>query len=162
MRDDHLTLRYDIEQDDPAVVRRLCVAAGNFSPDEIEVAGSLAEERLKTGKASGYFFVFAQMNDTLAGYACYGPIPCTRESWDLYWIVVDPVFQGRGIGKKLLTATQNAVLEANGARIYIETSSRSSYQKTRDFYRACGYRVEARLADFYAPNDDKFIFMRLL
>lgn len=36
------------------------------------------------------------------------------------------------------------------------------YAPTRKFYTSLGYAEEARLADFYAPGDDKVIYgMRL-
>jgi hypothetical protein len=46
--------------------------------------------------------------------------------------------------------------------VYAETSSRPQYEPTRSFYRACGYRLEARLEDFYAPGDGKVIFLKVL
>ena len=46
--------------------------------------------------------------------------------------------------------------------MYIETSNRPQYASTRAFYERCGYVCEAVLRDFYAPGDDKVIFVRVL
>jgi hypothetical protein len=46
--------------------------------------------------------------------------------------------------------------------VYVETSGRAQYEPTRDFYMHCGYEVEAVLADFYAPGDDKVILSRTI
>ena len=48
------------------------------------------DERLEKGAASGYEFVIAEDDSSMVGYACFGEIPCTVGSYDLYWIVVDP------------------------------------------------------------------------
>ena len=41
-------------------------------------------------------------------------------------------------------------------------SNRHHYLPTRGFYLRCGYRQEALLKDFYAPGDDKVIYIKLL
>jgi hypothetical protein len=46
--------------------------------------------------------------------------------------------------------------------VYVETSGRRDYAPTRAFYERAGYRPEARLADFYAPGDDKWIYVKPL
>ena len=48
----------------------------------------------------------------LVGYACWGPTPGTQGTYDLYWIVVDPTWQGKGVGTQLLDAVERALLGA--------------------------------------------------
>ncbi|MEX0611695.1 MAG: GNAT family N-acetyltransferase [Pirellulales bacterium] len=120
------------------------------------------DEHLARGAASGYHFVFAEVADLLAGYACYGPIACTTASFDLYWIAVDPRFQRQGVGRLLMAAVESRVAAAGGQRIYIDTSGRSQYGPTRAFYERSGFRCEARLADFYAPSDDRLIYVKVV
>jgi len=143
-------------------VRQLVASTGFFHADEVALAAELVQERLAKGPASGYEFIFAEDSRGLTGYACFGPIPCTRHSWDLYWIAVGPDRQGRGLGKRLMNETEAAVHAAGGTRIYIDTSSREQYAPTRAFYQRCGYRTAAILEDFYAPGDGKVIFEKRL
>ena len=99
---------------------------------------------------------------TLEGYACWGPTPCTDRGYDLYWIAVDPRAQGGGYGSTLMRAVE-ALLQERGARLLVaETSSRASYEQTRDFYARIGYVERARVRGFYAVNDDRVIFSKLL
>ena len=98
----------------------------------------------------------------MLGFACFGPIPCTRASHDLYWIVVRPDRQGGGLGRRLLAAAEARIAATGGRRVYIDTSSRPQYAPTRAFYRACGFHQEALLADFYDRNDGKVIFCKVL
>ena len=46
--------------------------------------------------------------------------------------------------------------------MYLDTSGRAQYAPTRAFYERKGYRVAARLEDFFAPGDDKVIYVRTL
>jgi len=139
-------------------VGRLVRATGFFSDAEAAIAEELVAERLEKGAASDYDFLFAEAAGGLRGYACYGPVPGSVHSFDLYWIVVDPAEQGRGLGRALLAAAEQRIARRGGRRIYADTSSRPQYEPTRRFYEACGYRQEAFLTDFYAPSDGKIIF----
>ena len=84
----------------------------------------------------------------------------TVSSWDLYWIAVDPKLHGQGIGRLLLVEAERHAAAAGGTRLYIETSHRADYQPTRGFYERCGYKLEAILADFYAPGDSKAVYVK--
>jgi ribosomal protein S18 acetylase RimI-like enzyme len=154
--------RTEARPEDRENVGRLVAKTGFFSAEEIYIAEELISERLAKGEDSGYFFLFAEENQLLAGYACFGPIPGTLQRFDLYWIVVDPSLQRRGIGRSLLNAVEREVAARGGGRIYIDTSSRPQYESTRRFYASCGYREDALLRDFYAPGDGKVIFVKSL
>ena len=155
-------LRHEVTPQDAQSVRRLVEATGFFTPREVEVAVELVVERLSKGASSGYHFVFADLADRTIGYACYGPIACTVASFDLFWIAVDPQHQQAGLGRRLLAEVESLVRRASGGRLYIETSNRAQYATTRSFYEKCGYHLEAVLRDFYAPGDDKVIFVKAL
>ncbi len=157
-----MLFRADVLPRDAKAVRDLVSSTGFFSPEEVAIAVELVETRLAQGAASGYEFLFAEIDRSLAGYVCYGPVPGTSGSYDLYWIAVAPERQGRGIGRDLLQRTEALVGGAGGRQIYIETSSRAQYRPTHGFYLAAGYTLEANLKDFYAPGDGKLIYRRSL
>ncbi|HEY8521900.1 MAG TPA: GNAT family N-acetyltransferase [Gammaproteobacteria bacterium] len=151
--------RRPVPRDVPAV-RRLVAATGVFHAEEQAVAVELVKERLERGRRSGYQFVFAEAAGELVGYTAWGPIPLTRASYDLYWIAVAPTHQGSGVGRALLAETERDVARRGGGRLYIETSSRGAYDRTRRFYHSAGYDEVARLADFYAAGDDKVMYCK--
>ncbi|MEJ5343084.1 MAG: GNAT family N-acetyltransferase [Thermogutta sp.] len=157
-----LDFRSTVRSDDRLAVRRLVESTGFFRPDEVDVAEELVTERLLKGPASGYEFLFADQEGQLRGYVCFGPIPCTVSSWDLYWIVVDPAHQRRGLGRRLLQEAEKAIRAAGGTRVYVDTSGREQYRPTRLFYEKNGYQVAAVLEDFYAPGDPKVIYVKVL
>ena len=149
-------------QADVERVKEIIESSGFFSPQEIEVAQELVQERLAKGVSSGYLFLFAEAEGRVVGYTCYGPIPCTVQSFDLYWIAVEQSLRGAGFGRELLQRSEQAIEQAGGSRIYVETSSRELYGSTRGFYEACGYGEATVLEDFYAPGDDKVIYLKVL
>jgi D-alanine-D-alanine ligase len=158
-----LVMRDEVEPADLLSLRRLVADAGVFSEAEVELAVSLAEDALALGtEESGHHFLLATRGGRLLGYTCYGPIDGTQGSFDLYWIVVDPAGQGRGLGRRLLAWTEQRVRASGGRRLYAETSGRPDYAPTRAFYERAGYVAEARLADFYAPGDDRVTYGKVL
>jgi GNAT superfamily N-acetyltransferase len=162
MADVDMTFRTAIAPGDVAAVQKLVKATGYFSPAEQDIATELVAERLARGPASGYEFLLADGDGRLDGYACYGQIPCTVASFDLYWIAVHPEVQGTGLGRRLLRESERRVRDLDGVAVYAETSGRAQYASTRAFYEKCGYDVAAVLTDFYAPGDDKVVFVKRL
>ena len=147
---------------DLRALRRLVESTGVFYPEEIEIAMELLEERLRRGAGSGYEFVFAERAGELIGYCAWGAVPLTKGSYDLYWIAVAPDAQGLGLGRQLMRLAELEVARLGGGRLYIETSSRAAYVRTRRFYRAAGYKQAARLPDFYARGDHKVVFYKVI
>jgi ribosomal protein S18 acetylase RimI-like enzyme len=157
------TPRQQTRASDRLEVARVLRATGFFREEEVEIAVELVGERLARGAASGYEFLFVDRPDgTLAGYACYGQVPLTVASFDLYWIGVDPAEQRRGLGRWLLAECERRIAAGGGTQVYVETSGRAQYLPTRTFYERAGYLVAGRFADFYAPGDDKVVFVRRL
>jgi D-alanine-D-alanine ligase len=153
-------IREEPREDDVAAIRRIVESTGYFHPPEVEVAVELIVERLQKGLASGYHFVFIERDGRTIAYACYGPIACTAGSFDLYWIAVERDAQRGGLGRRLLAACEDRIAALSGRLIYIETSGRPQYADTREFYVRCNYRQAAVLSDFYAPGDDKVVYVK--
>ena len=156
------TFRYECNEGDIERIRELTRATGFFHAEEVEIAVELVDERLKKGPSSGYEFVFAEQAGHVVGYTCFGPIPCTATSFDLYWIAVHPSTQGQGLGRLLNEETENRIRSMDGTRVYAETSSRPQYLSTRAFYERTGYKLAEMLEDFYAPGDGRATFLKVL
>jgi D-alanine-D-alanine ligase len=133
---------------------------GFFSDEELKTAIELIEEKLSIGEKSSYQFMFAERNGKSIGYSCYGLIPLTESSYDLYWIAVDPESQGGGLGRILLAKSEESIKMAGGLRVFAETSSRKQYIPTRKFYKSSGYKKTAYFPDFYSIDDGKVVFVK--
>ena len=160
MKPNEIVYREEPLPSDLRRVGEIVASSDFFSKEELEIALELVQERLQKGVSSGYHFLFAERDGRVIGYACFGPIPGTRESYDLYWIAVENELRGSGLGKALLEKTEKKIGELGGRRIYVETSSREQYRPTQAFYSKCGYVKEALLKDFYSPGDDKSIYVK--
>jgi len=156
----NIQIREAVFARDKEAVNNIVHATHMFSDEEANVAIELVEACLREGKLSGYLFLFAELDGAVVGYACYGKVPGSVSSYDLYWVAVHPNYQGRKIGSLLLTQVEKQASFLGGDKLYIETAGKSLYQKTRSFYEKMGYQKEAVLKDFYAPADDKIIYMK--
>jgi len=154
--------RTEVRPSDKDDVRNLVESSGFFSLEEVDIAVELVEEHLSKGPQSGYHFLFAEQAGDVVGYTCFGPVPATMSSYDIYWLAVHTGFRRSGIGQSLIAHTEKLIEKQGGRQIYIETSSRDLYETTRMFHRACGYRQEAILKDFYRPGDDKIIYVKVV
>jgi GNAT superfamily N-acetyltransferase len=157
------TYRTQLVASDIELVTQVTRETGFFSAAEVEIARELCTLNVTQGEvSSGYYFLAQDAPDGIVAYACFGPIPGTETSFDLYWIVVSPALQGRGVGRRLIDAVEKHVLQAGGKRLYADTASRAQYAPTRAFYDCCGFDQVAFLDDFYADGDGKVIFVRKL
>jgi D-alanine-D-alanine ligase len=157
-----VNIRSELRPDDRAPLAELLRATGFFNAQEVEVALELVDDRLTHGTSSHYRFLVLEEGSAVLGYACWGVIPGTQASADLYWIAVHPGRQGQGFGRTLMEAAESWMAQEGRVRVYLETSTRPQYEPTRAFYERCGYEVVAELPDFYAPGDGKAIFFKLL
>lgn len=153
-------IRKTAERDRGALVDIIGRTA-NLNGEEKECAVELLEIYFNNPLQKDYFFITAaDASDLPAGYACYGPRPLADAVWDLYWIVVDPGWQGRGVGRKLVRATEE-MLRGLGARLLVaETSGLPEYAATRGFYSRTGFMEEARINGFYKPGDDLVLYIK--
>lgn len=163
MANEAITFREDVRPADVARVREIAQSTGFFNKSEVDIAVELVETRLKEGPASGYRFLFADLPDgSTVGYTCFGEIPCTVGSYDLYWIIVHRDYKSAGIGRQLMSRTEAVVKGLGGRGLYAETAGRDQYLPTRAFYQKIGYETVAIMKDFYTPGDDKVVFFKKL
>ena len=147
---------------DRAAVERILKATPEFKPAEVVVAEEVLDAYLAESHESGYHVMVAEADSSVVGYVCYGPAPLTEGTWDIYWLAIAPKEQGQGIGSALLDCAEESARALGGRLALIETSSKPEYERTRRFHSSRGYEVVCRIADFYAPSDDKLVFQKRL
>jgi D-alanine-D-alanine ligase-like ATP-grasp enzyme/ribosomal protein S18 acetylase RimI-like enzyme len=147
---------------DRDVILAFVEATGFFRPGEVEVAAEVLDDALAGGAEGHYQSYVAEIAGKPVGWICFGPTPCTEGTFDIYWIVVDPAAQSRGIGRRLMSHAEDLIRAVKGRLVVIETSGSGRYEKTCGFYRKAGYREAARAADFYGPGDDKLVYLKRL
>ena len=146
---------------DKAQITDITARAGVFSQEEIDSVPVMFDEYLEYGtEGDGYNFLVYREGDQVLGYAIFGYRDLTDGVYDLYWIAVDPNARRKGVGRALLTASEEAVRAMGGRIIIIETSGTAEYESTREFYVRTGCVNEAVIKDYYKPGDDLWIFTK--
>lgn len=146
---------------DGSQIQDITARAGFFNQEEVECVRAIWEEYMTLGPdVSGYKFLVDREGDQVFGFACYGPRDLASGVFDLYWIAVDPNSHRRGVGRRLLTASEEAVRQTGGRMLIAETSGTQLYEPTRKFYFGMGYALEATIKDFYSQGDDLAIFIK--
>jgi ribosomal protein S18 acetylase RimI-like enzyme len=146
---------------DRAILFTILLESKIFSPEEIKVAMELIDIVFNNGNQKDYIiYCMVDDKDQPIGYICYGQAPMTCGTFDLYWIVVDPKWQNKGVGSKLLNFLEDVVKNAKGRMILVDTSSIPEYEKTQRFYLRNGFTEVARVPDYYFPGNDRITFCK--
>lgn len=148
-------------REDSEQIHEITKNAGVFNQEEIDCVREIFAEYLNYGpEETGYNFIVDREGDKVLGFACYGLRDLADNVYDLYWIAVHPEARRSGVGRKLLTASEEAVHRLGGRMLIAETSGTPLYESTRKFYVNMGYTAEAVIKDFYSQGDDLTIFVK--
>jgi len=157
-----MKVRSLIEKDRARLLSML-IRTRAFTSAEIDVAMELIDSVLKDPTQKDYqIYCLVDDQDQVIGYICYGSTPMTEGTFDLYWIAVDPDFQEKGAGSKLLMFLEEVVKGSGGRLILADTSTVPQYEKTQRFYVKNGFKEVARVPDYYHPGNDRVTFCKKL
>ena len=150
------------DQNDEAAVLDIIERTDFFRPVEVDIAKEVFVEAAQGKEGCTYQSYVAEINKKVVGWICFGETPCTLGTFDIYWIAVDPSAQRQGIGRYMLHFAQKKIEEQKGRLMVIETSGTSKYEPTQEFYKKNGFFLAAKIPDFYAPGDDKLVYLNTL
>ncbi len=88
-----ITLR-TLRADDRPAIARVLESCDAFRAEEVAIGLELVDESLDPGPSTDYAWILAEVAGEVVGFACFGPVPLTEGTFDLYWIAVAP--EGRG------------------------------------------------------------------
>lgn len=149
--------------EDRSRIEELLGRIEQFTDEERQCALELVDIYIKQGEHSGYdFFISVGEDNNLLGYVCFGKIPLTDSCFDIYWIVVNPLHQDKGIGTQLINAVEEKLRNLGARKIFVETSSQKKYLSAQNFYQKMGFRLVSYIKDFYKVDDAKFIYCKEL
>ena len=156
-----VTLR-GLQPGDRPRIAGILESAGAFQDHEVAIGLELVDESLNPGPSTDYGWFLAERDGEVVGFACYGPVPLTVGTFDLYWIAVDPEARGLGVASRLDEAVTGAVRALEGRWLLAETSSTAPYGPAHAFYARRGYRLLGRIEDYYRSGDDRLTFGKRL
>lgn len=86
----------------------------------------------------------AEEKDRIVGFLTYAS---RKGRVDISWIGVNPKFQGKDIGSKLVETLEKTLKRFGVKELQVETVARSTkykpYKKTREFYKKLGFKVKS-------------------
>ncbi|MHC0067529.1 GNAT family N-acetyltransferase [Nostoc sp. UIC 10890] len=153
--------------DDTTALIALADATGLFEPNQLEelgeilsdyFGGSSDSDSLRDGKR---FWITDDDNGAI-GVAYCEMERMTDGTWNLQLIAIQPDRQGQGRGATLLRYVEQTLIRRGGRILLVETSGTPDFERTRTFYRKCGYEEEARIRDFYQAGADKIVYRKAL
>jgi GNAT superfamily N-acetyltransferase len=133
-----------------------------FTDDEVAAALMQIDHALTPEPRDYFVYVAEEEQGVVTGFLSIGPTPKQQGVFDLYWLAVAPVAQGKGIGQMLLRFAESWTRERGGDTILIETWDRDTFARTRRFYADCGYDELSRIKDFRRLQHDKIVFSKQL
>jgi ribosomal protein S18 acetylase RimI-like enzyme len=147
--------------EDTAAILALAVSCGMFSPDGTDEVADVLSACLNGDLGPDHCWVTDDDGGPV-GVAYYAPERMADGTWNLYMLAVHPDRQRQGRGAALVRHVEQDLVARGGRLLLVETSGVASFERTRAFYRRCGYEEEARIRDFYKAGDDKVIFRKAL
>ena len=144
-------------------IAELVFAVENFNQAERDCAMELVDIYLDNKDQKDYWVAVAENSPSKPlAYACWGSVPLTRGTFDLYWIATHPNARSCGFGRALMAYIEGSVREQGGRLLVAETSAKESYRKTIEFYQRLNFEEASRIQDFYDVGDDRLIFVKWL
>ena len=139
---------------------QLALDSGAYRDIEIDIL----KETLASWKARpGDPYTILELRDgrVLAGFAVFCRAPNTEFTYDILSLCVDPVYRGKGVGRRLLEMLEEEALGADPAAILrCETSRKKQEAIGAEVLEDCGYALIGHIADFYEGGDDYFMYAR--
>lgn len=153
-------MRPVIPADTPALVALSC-SSGLFKPDDADAIRGMLDEYHTANALAGQMHVWDEAGMPV-GVVYFAPRPFADRVWELMMIAVDGPRHRQGVGSRMLAAVEGSVRAADGRLLLIETSSTSSFERTRQFYRKHGYDEVAHIPDYFSDGDGKASFVKRL
>lgn len=145
-------------------VLRVAVDSGLFSPEDVGAFADVVDAGLVADAGPAVWLV-AEASAQVVAAAYAAPEPFGDRVWNLLFLAVERSAQSRGAGTALVAALDERLRAAGpgDARILlVETSSGPDQDVARAFYAARGFTEEARIREYYGPDEDKVVFWRRL
>ena len=184
MKNPNISIRIAKPEDEDTVLD-IIKRTGFFREVEIDIAREVFSEAAQNKPGCTYQSYVAETKETIddtrltnddkrvvthpsslvprvTGWVCFGETPCTEGTFDIYWIAVEPDIQRQGVGKLMLDFAESEIAKQNGRLIVVETSGMKRYESTQKFYEKNNYTIAAKIPNFYAPGDDKLIYIKTL
>ncbi len=129
--------------------RNVASIEGGLARTRDEITDDFVESLIQNSVERGLIFIAVDMfsGKVLGEIHCYSPgIKVFDHVLSELTIAVDPLYQGKGIGKRLFNHLLNEVKQNRPHILRVELFARESNQKALKFYEKLGFKIEGKLS----------------
>lgn len=146
-----------VTPNDMPALKKVIDANGLFPSDMLN---DMISDYFDNNNSSDFWLTYVDHEPVAISYCA--PEKMTEGTWNLYLIAVHPDCQGEGRGTFMVRYIEQMLKKRGERLLLVETSGLAEFDRTRAFYRHCGYDEEARIREFYQAGEDKIVFRKSL
>lgn len=146
-----------ITPNDVPILKKVIDANGLFPSDMLD---DMISDYFDHDNSSDFWLTYEDYEPVAIAYCA--PEKMTEGTWNLYLIAVHPDYQGKGLGTSMVRYIEKMLTKRGERLLLVETSGLTQFDRTRAFYRQCGFDEEARIREFYQAGEDKIVFRKSL
>lgn len=153
----HKVIEADIKntsQGERIFVENILKKIKEFNERDIATCLSVFDEIIKRNEYEGFSIYF---ENKMVGFIFFTKNSLSLNVFELLWIVVDPDYQGLGLGDILMKKFLEEVKKREARLVVLHTSEH--YLKAKSLYKKYGFNCEGIIKDFYSPGDSKEIWV---
>lgn len=146
-----------VTPNDMPALKKVIDANGLFPSEMLD---DMISDYFDRDNSSDLWLTYADHEPVAIAYC--SPEEMTEGTWNLYLIAVHPDCQGEGRGTSMVRYIEQMLKKRGERLLLVETSGLAQFDRTRAFYRQCGYDEFARIREFYQAGEDKIVFRKSL
>jgi|GEM_PF-4180516 len=130
---------------------------------EIELEISRIDNALfKTTKDKIWVQVAHTVERNLVGYGMYGIEPLSKNTFQIYRILISPLFKDQGIEELILASIEDDVRKKQGHLLITQVSSASRYKSMRKFFLANNFSLKSQIKNYYENGVDQIFYTKVI
>jgi len=146
--------------EDKTALMSLAESVELFEPEELAAVEETFTDYCKTTSNAEAVWLVDDNDSSIVSAAYCEPERMTNGTWNLLFVGVRPEHQGQGYGSAMVRHVEQMLTEKGAHLLLVETLA--EFERTRAFYKRCGYEEEAHIRDFYEVGADKVIYRKAL
>jgi len=140
------------------IMALLCELKDHGSGKDMFLSWEIFQEKL--AGIMDYSIKVIEENSTVLGFITYSKAMLSEDFYELHWMAVKPSCRSRGFGRKLIEEMEQHVRSNGGKAIILDTFSSSNYDAARHLYEKLGYKLFAKLENYYSKGIHQLIYKK--
>jgi len=115
------------------------------------------------GEEEGRSYYVVKVNGKVIGITgLHKELWVAGDSVCMGWFALDPEYQRRGIGSRMMERTIWIAREKGFKRLFVETYTGDDFESARNFYEKFGFEKAGEIKDYVREGVNKIMYSKLL